>query len=479
MFLCSVHATSPWTMNHQLPENNNASAMECKQASKWWMAFAKSTDLQTENTQYTPTMDECRVIHEERIARIHENATIISSKILRNDHQAAQVVDIADETAVIQHFAAIKIQSIIRGFLGRIIYLNLQADRIATTSGAAQHKGLCEECGQQKSVLKCNECLETTQLCPNCWVHVHSTRRRRHHIAFPIMNMHGISSLQNNQRIDYMQSLTARTVQDQVKAALLYDDTIQPSSRQPESTIPIESTFPTTPAFLQSIDRSSSSVESESLFELNPSQVASNSNPIDFTFQPITSSLRPVDTNSLPTDSDLLPTSSELPIQLHPTHFINKDLPFKTIESATGLETGLESELVAESATRLAAETTTELAAKRATGLETELAAETAPGLESELVAETATGLEIESATELAPKPSIATKPVTKPVTKTEIKAEIGGATKPDELKMETNESVDKAGVDESKDVLLESLAKKGAIKRIQSRFRRYLSRKK
>ena len=53
--------------------------------------------------------------------------------------------------------------------------------------GRAVRKGLCEECAEGRAVLQCSECQECTQFCPQCWVHVHSTRRRKAHIPIPMV----------------------------------------------------------------------------------------------------------------------------------------------------------------------------------------------------------------------------------------------------------------------------------------------------
>jgi len=53
--------------------------------------------------------------------------------------------------------------------------------------GRAVRKGLCEECAEGRAVLQCSECQECTHFCPQCWVHVHFTRRRKAHIPIPMV----------------------------------------------------------------------------------------------------------------------------------------------------------------------------------------------------------------------------------------------------------------------------------------------------
>lgn len=82
--------------------------------------------------------------------------------------------------------AAAVIQRHARGLLGRRRAREVRAEFFVTVRGRAIRKGRCEECGEQRAVLACGECQDSSSFCPVCWVHVHSTRRRRTHAALPI-----------------------------------------------------------------------------------------------------------------------------------------------------------------------------------------------------------------------------------------------------------------------------------------------------
>lgn len=82
--------------------------------------------------------------------------------------------------------AAIAIQRHARGRRGRVKARETRAEFFVMVRGRAIRKGRCEECGEQRAVLECSECQDSTHFCPVCWVHVHSTRRRKTHVAMPM-----------------------------------------------------------------------------------------------------------------------------------------------------------------------------------------------------------------------------------------------------------------------------------------------------
>ncbi|KAG9400059.1 hypothetical protein AC1031_010975 [Aphanomyces cochlioides] len=81
---------------------------------------------------------------------------------------------------------ATSIQRRVRGILGRQVAAERRAELFVTIRGRAIRKGLCEECGDVAAVLECRECQECHHFCPACWVHVHSTRRRKQHVPIPM-----------------------------------------------------------------------------------------------------------------------------------------------------------------------------------------------------------------------------------------------------------------------------------------------------
>jgi hypothetical protein len=102
-----------------------------------------------------------------------------------------------------QEKAAQTIQKHFRGLQGRKKAKEIRAEYFVLVKGRAIRKGKCEECGDASAVLECRECIESTvpqsqsqstpkeqnaalHFCPNCWVHVHSTRRRKNHVAYPM-----------------------------------------------------------------------------------------------------------------------------------------------------------------------------------------------------------------------------------------------------------------------------------------------------
>lgn len=82
--------------------------------------------------------------------------------------------------------AVISIQRTYRGSRGRKHAKEVRAEYFVMVRGRAIRKGKCEECGEQHAVLECQECEDSLHFCPVCWVQVHSTRRRKTHVAIPM-----------------------------------------------------------------------------------------------------------------------------------------------------------------------------------------------------------------------------------------------------------------------------------------------------
>ncbi|ETV94353.1 hypothetical protein, variant [Aphanomyces invadans] len=85
-----------------------------------------------------------------------------------------------------RHHMATRIQRRVRGNKGRAEAQEIRAKYFVQVKGRAVRKGLCEECGDVRAVLQCDECQETSHFCPQCWVQVHSTRRRKTHVPKPM-----------------------------------------------------------------------------------------------------------------------------------------------------------------------------------------------------------------------------------------------------------------------------------------------------
>ncbi|OQR93978.1 hypothetical protein THRCLA_08289, partial [Thraustotheca clavata] len=82
---------------------------------------------------------------------------------------------------------ASRIQAHYRGHCGRKVAKEMRAIYFVNVHGRAIRRGLCEECGDERAVLECKECTESTHFCPQCWVQVHSTRRRKTHVPLPMV----------------------------------------------------------------------------------------------------------------------------------------------------------------------------------------------------------------------------------------------------------------------------------------------------
>ncbi|ETP40205.1 hypothetical protein F442_12420 [Phytophthora nicotianae P10297] len=82
--------------------------------------------------------------------------------------------------------SAMTIQRYARGMQGRKHAREMRAEFFVMVRGRAIRRGRCEECGDQRAVLECQQCEESVHFCPICWVHVHSTRRRKTHVAIPM-----------------------------------------------------------------------------------------------------------------------------------------------------------------------------------------------------------------------------------------------------------------------------------------------------
>ncbi|KAF0686673.1 Aste57867_21515 [Aphanomyces stellatus] len=103
-----------------------------------------------------------------------------------DDEDDVEAVLGTDYARLRRDYMATRIQRRVRGLQGRQHANTIRAEYFVMVRGHAVRKGVCEECGDVPAVLQCNACEESTHFCPGCWVHVHSTRRRRLHVPVPM-----------------------------------------------------------------------------------------------------------------------------------------------------------------------------------------------------------------------------------------------------------------------------------------------------
>ncbi|OWZ19772.1 hypothetical protein PHMEG_0005931 [Phytophthora megakarya] len=117
--------------------------------------------------------------------RVHEMETQVED----NTQVALEIVRrIQDQRVRVtrEQQSAMTIQRYARGMHGRKHAREVRAEFFVMVRGRAIRRGRCEECGDQRAVLECKQCEESVHFCPICWVHVHSTRRRKVHVAIPM-----------------------------------------------------------------------------------------------------------------------------------------------------------------------------------------------------------------------------------------------------------------------------------------------------
>lgn len=219
----SCRIIPPWPWQNQDPEHlwpessvssdplNPDVRIDSKTASVWWSTFSEMyceqpcgersippTALSTVKGGTEPLILSKRLneaYYNESVQRINKKALQLKKRFIDqidtavSARSSARQADSLDtfRQQVLQDTAASNIQKMYRGHAARSRVRGLQADRLMhLQSDQVGRLGLCEECGESKAVLKCAECVETTAFCPQCWVHVHSTRRRQRHTAIPL-----------------------------------------------------------------------------------------------------------------------------------------------------------------------------------------------------------------------------------------------------------------------------------------------------
>ncbi|KAL3672911.1 hypothetical protein V7S43_002213 [Phytophthora oleae] len=118
-----------------------------------------------------------RRVHEME-AQVEANTQLALGKEQRQERQRVRITR--------EQKSAMTIQRYTRGIQGRKIAREVRAEFFVMVRGRAIRRGRCEECGDQRAVLECQQCEESLHFCPICWVHVHSTRRRKAHVAIPM-----------------------------------------------------------------------------------------------------------------------------------------------------------------------------------------------------------------------------------------------------------------------------------------------------
>ncbi|GLE01556.1 hypothetical protein PINS_up010386 [Pythium insidiosum] len=138
-----------------------------------------------------------RVEREQDVQRLADE---LEAQIARNTRRLADAqreAERAKARVTVEQRAATTIQRVVRGQQGRRLAKEHRATYFVMVRGRAIRKGKCEECGEQRAVLECRECDESLHFCPNCWVQVHATRRRKLHVALP-MAMTGVEEKERN-----------------------------------------------------------------------------------------------------------------------------------------------------------------------------------------------------------------------------------------------------------------------------------------
>ncbi|KAG3091443.1 hypothetical protein PC121_g3858 [Phytophthora cactorum] len=118
-----------------------------------------------------------RQVHEMEV-QVEANTQLVLEIEQRKVQRRARITREQQSAMTIQRYA--------RGMRGRKHAREVRAEFFVMVRGRAIRRGRCEECGDQRAVLECQQCEESLHFCPICWVHVHSTRRRKTHVAIPM-----------------------------------------------------------------------------------------------------------------------------------------------------------------------------------------------------------------------------------------------------------------------------------------------------
>ncbi|GMF43788.1 unnamed protein product [Phytophthora fragariaefolia] len=143
-------------------------------------ARTKSLEQDVEQRTKALTTQVGRRVHEMEM-QIEDNTQLALEIVQRKEEQRARITREQQASMTIQRYA--------RGMQGRKYAREVRAEFFVMVRGRAIRRGRCEECGDQRAVLECQQCEESLHFCPICWVHVHSTRRRKAHIAIPMVTV--------------------------------------------------------------------------------------------------------------------------------------------------------------------------------------------------------------------------------------------------------------------------------------------------
>ncbi|KAJ8542472.1 hypothetical protein ON010_g12342 [Phytophthora cinnamomi] len=154
----------------------NRDLYELKQRAKR-AARTKSLEQDIKQRTHALTAQVGRRVHDIE-AQVEANTQLALEIVQRKEEQRARITREQQATMTIQRYA--------RGMQGRKCAREQRAEFFVMVRGRAIRRGRCEECGDQRAVLECQQCEESLHFCPICWVHVHSTRRRKTHIAIPM-----------------------------------------------------------------------------------------------------------------------------------------------------------------------------------------------------------------------------------------------------------------------------------------------------
>ncbi|RLN88528.1 hypothetical protein BBJ28_00008134 [Nothophytophthora sp. Chile5] len=228
-FLFSDTNASSSPHGEQKKLHPRTASVDDREASEWWRAHCTQSHLtgirpsQTEKQQattvnntdpdiLTPEMVANCELHslQQRTKReacsqsiehdVEQRVKALNTQVQRRVHDVEQQIEA--NTRLIQEVAqrkverraritreqqaAATIQRHARGMRGRRQAREQRAEFFVMVRGRAIRRGRCEECGDERAVLECQQCEESVRFCPTCWVHVHSTRRRKNHVAIPM-----------------------------------------------------------------------------------------------------------------------------------------------------------------------------------------------------------------------------------------------------------------------------------------------------
>ncbi|KAG1709408.1 hypothetical protein DVH05_020064 [Phytophthora capsici] len=143
---------------------------------------ARSTSLEQDIQQRIRSLvaQVQRRVHEME-AQVEANTQLALEMEQRQERQRVRITREQKSAMTIQRYA--------RGMQGRKHAREVRAEFFVMVRGRAIRRGRCEECGDQRAVLECQQCEESVHFCPICWVHVHSTRRRKAHVAIPMTSV--------------------------------------------------------------------------------------------------------------------------------------------------------------------------------------------------------------------------------------------------------------------------------------------------